>query len=133
VATQPGGASRGALLRAASRRFVVLLVGIVAGTALISFALGELAGAGISRSVSLGFYAIGSFLLIAGFFVGNRGPSRVKGDPGVGVFGFFRNRQLRWATGSEQVETLSLSFVFVALGLVLIILGVVTDTRYELI
>jgi hypothetical protein len=48
------------------------------------------------------------------------------------MFGFFRDRRLRWASGSEQVESLSLSFVFVALGLVLIILGVVTDTRYEL-
>ena len=103
------------------------------GTALVSAALGELAGSGVSRSVSLGFYLVGSFLLIAGFFVGNRGPVRVKGDPGVSVFGIFRDRRLRWATGSEQVESLSLSFVFVALGLALIILGVVTDTRYELV
>ena len=133
MAEQPARASKGAILRAAALRFVGLLVLVAGGTALVSAALGELAGSGVSRSVSLGFYLVGSFLLIAGFFVGNRGPSRVKGDPGVGVFGFFRNRQLRWATGSEQVETLSLSFVFVALGLVLIILGVVTDTRYELI
>jgi hypothetical protein len=133
MAERQGGASRVALLRGAARRFVGLLVVVAGGTALVSLALGELAGAGVSRSISLGFYAIGSFLLISGFFVGNRGPVRVKGDPGMGVFGIFRNRRLRWATGSEQVESLSLSFVFVALGLALIILGVVTDTRYELI
>lgn len=127
------GRSTGALLRAAGRRFALLLVGIAGGTALVSLAIGLAAGAGVSRSISLGFYVVGSFLLIAGFFVGNRGPVRVKGDPGVGMFGLFRNRRLRWASGSEQVESLSLSFVFVALGLVLIILGVVTDTRYELL
>jgi hypothetical protein len=71
-------------------------------------------------------------LLIFGFFVGNRGPIRVKGEPGFGMLGFFRDRQLRWATGTEQFESLSLSVVFVALGLVLIILGIVTDTRYKL-
>jgi hypothetical protein len=122
-----------AVVRASARRFFVLLAGIAGGTALCSLLLGLAAGAGVSRSVSLGFYVVGSFLLIAGFFVGNRGPVRVKGDPGVGVLGFFRDRQLRWASGSEQVESLSLSFVFVALGLVLIILGIVTDTRYELL
>jgi ABC-type branched-subunit amino acid transport system permease subunit len=111
----------------------VVLGVIAAGTALVSYLLGLAAGSTVNRSISLGFYVVGSFLLISGFFVGNRGPVRVKGDPGVGVFGFFRNRRLRWASGSEQFESLSLSFVFVALGLVLIILGVVTDTRYELL
>jgi hypothetical protein len=121
-----------AMLRAAARRFAGLLVVIAGGTAAISLALGALAGSGVSRSISLGFYIIGSFLLIAGFFVGNRGPVRVKGDPGMSFFGIFRDRRLRWATGDEQVESLSLSFVFVALGVVLIVLGVVTDTRYQL-
>jgi hypothetical protein len=96
-------------------------------------AIGLLLGAGISRSVSLGFYGLGSFLLISGFFVGNRGPVRVKGDPGVSIFGIFANRRVRWASGSEQVESLSLSFVFVALGIFLIVLGVITDTRYSLV
>jgi hypothetical protein len=127
------GTTTGAMLRAAGRRFVGLLVVIAGGTALLSLLLGLAIGAGISRSISLGFYLVGSFLLISGFFVGNRGPVRVKGDPGFGMFGFFRNRRLRWATGSEQIESLSLSVVFVALGLALIVLGVLTDTRYELI
>jgi hypothetical protein len=127
------GRSTGSVVRAAARRFILLLLGIAGGTALCSLLIGLAAGAGVSRSISLGFYVVGSFLLISGFFVGNRGPVRVKGDPGFSMFGFFRDRRLRWASGSEQVESLSLSFVFVALGLVLIILGIVTDTRYELI
>jgi hypothetical protein len=121
------------MLRAAGRRFGLLLVGIAGGTAVVSLLLGLVFGAGVSRSVSLGYYIVGSFLLIAGFFVGNRGPVRVKGDSGFGMFGIFLNRRLRWATGPEQVESLSLSVVFVALGLVLIFLGVLTDTRYKLV
>ena len=121
------------MLRAAARRFAVILAIAVGTTAIVSLAIGLALGAGVSRSLSLGFYLVGSFLLIAGFFVGNRGPVRVKGDPGFGMFGFFKNRRLRWATGEEQVESLSLSFVFVMLGIVLIVLGVAADTRYELV
>ncbi len=110
----------------------MLLVGTAAGTAVASLAVGLVLGAGISRSLSVGYYIVGAFLLIFGFFVGNRGPVRVQGDPGFGMLGFFQNRQLRWATGHEQVESLSLSVVFVALGIILIVLGIVTDTRYKL-
>ena len=128
----PTGRQLGPMLRDAARRFAVLLVGTVVGTAIAGLAIGLLVGSTVSRSVSVGFYIVGAFLLIFGFFVGNRGPVRVKGDPGFGMFGIFQNRQLRWATGTEQFESLSLSVVFVALGLVLIILGIVTDTRYSL-
>jgi hypothetical protein len=120
------------MLRDAARRFVLLLAGTAGGTAVLSLLLGLAFGSSASRSLSVGFYIVGSFLLIFGFFVGNRGPVRVKGDPGFGMLGFFRDRQLRWATGSEQFESLGLSVVFVALGIVLIILGIAADTRYKL-
>jgi hypothetical protein len=128
----PSGRSLGPMLRDAARRFALLLAATTVGTAVLALAIGLLVGSSVSRSVSVGFYITGAFLLIFGFFVGNRGPVRVKGEPGFGMFGFFQNRQLRWATGSEQFESLSLSVVFVALGIVLIVFGVVTDTRYEL-
>jgi len=128
-----GPKSNLALLREAGRRFILMFAATAAGTGVLSLLLGLALGSGVSRSISLGFYIVGAFLLISGFFVGNRGPVRVKGDPGFAMFGFFRNRRLRWATGSEQVESLSLSVVFVALGLALILLGVLTDTRYQLL
>src|SRR2546425_3720305 len=127
------GRSTAALLRDAARRFVLLLAGAAGGTAVLSLLLGLALGASAGRSISVGFYLVGSFLLILGFFAGNRGPVRVKGDPGLGMFGFFRNRRLRWATGDEQLESLSLSAVFVVLGLLLILLGVLTATRYKLV
>ena len=134
-ASTPGtstGKRLGPMVRHGARRFFVVLFAVVFGTAAISLALGLLLGSSVSRSLSVGFYLVGAFLLIFAFFVGNRGPVRVKGDPGFGMLGFFKDRQLRWATGSEQVESLSLSFVFVALGIVLILLGIATDTRYSL-
>jgi len=127
------GRSTAALLRDAARRFVLLLVGTAGGTAVLSLLFGLAVGAGAGRSISVGFYIVGSFLLILGFFAGNRGPVRVKGDPGPGMFGIFRNRRLRWATGDEQLESLSLSAVFVVLGILLILFGVLTDTRYKLV
>jgi hypothetical protein len=126
VSTEP---SRAALLAAAARRFVLLVVVVATGTALVSLALGLLFGAGVSRSVSLGFYGVGSIILIMGFFAGNRGPARMKGEPGGGLF---RSRPVRWASGTEQRESINLSFVFVALGALLIVFGVLADTRYSL-
>ena len=129
MSTEP---SRAAHVGAALRRLVVLLLAVAGGTAVVSLLLGLLFGAGVSRSVSLGFYGVGSFVLIMGFFVGNRGPARVKGDTGGGVLGFARNRTIRWASGDEQAESLNLSFGLVAVGVLLIVLGGLTDTRYAL-
>ena len=123
-----------AMLVGALRRFAGLLLVLAAGTVACSLALGLLVGSTVERSLSIGFYLIGSFLLISGFFVGNRGPVRPKGDDlGVPIFGpLMRHRGLRWATPDEREETLSISVVFVALGVVLIFIGVVADTRYNL-
>jgi hypothetical protein len=124
----------GAILVAALRRFVGLLLVLALGTAACSLAISLLTGSSVSRSLSIGFYLIGSFLLISGFFLGNRGPVRPKGDdPGVPIFGpLVRHRMLRWATPEERDESLSVSVVFVALGVVLILFGLLADTRYKL-
>ena len=118
------------MLVAAIRRFAVVLALAAGATAVISLALGALVGASLGRSVSLGFYCIGSFLLVSGFFVGNRGPVRLKADTGVALLG---SRFVRWATPAEREETINTSAVFVAVGFALILLGVLADTRYELL
>ena len=66
------------MLRDAARRFGLLLGGTAGGTAVFALLIGLALGAGVSRSISIGFYLVGSFLLILGFFAGNRGPVRVK-------------------------------------------------------
>jgi hypothetical protein len=122
------------VIRAAARRFLGLLLVISLGTLVLSVAVGVGNGSSALRSISVGFYIVGSLLLLFGFFVANRGPVRPQADdPGAGLFGpLFQTRMLRWATAEDVGESLNMSAVFVALGLVLIILGAATDTRYPL-
>jgi hypothetical protein len=115
--------------RAALRRFAILITIVTGVTALISLAIGGLAGSSVTRSLSVGFYAIGSFLVVCGFFVGNRGPVRPQREEGTFFFG---PRIMRWATPEEREETINLSAIFVVMGFLLIIFGVLADTRYEL-
>ena len=116
-------------LGAAARRFGVLLGSVAALTAVLSAAVGLLFGAGLDRAVSVGFYLVGCFLLVGGFFIGNRGPARPKGE-GPSLFG---PRFMRWATPDEREETLNTSAVFVAIGFVLLLLGVLVDSRVRLV
>jgi hypothetical protein len=118
------------MLGAALRRFSVLFTAIACGTAALALAIGLAAGAGVLRSISVGWYLVGAALLIGGFFVGNRGPTRPQGE---GWATFSLRRWVRWATAEEQHESISLSAILVVLGLVLIVLGAVADTRYGLI
>jgi hypothetical protein len=123
------------MLLAALRRlgFLVLLASGV--TVAGSLLLGVLLGSGLGRSLSLGFYFMGCFLLISGFFVGNRGPARVKSEtagPSLLPFGMFGERRLRWATPSEQYDTIRSSAVFITVGVVLIVIGAIVDSRQSL-
>jgi len=118
------------MLAAAARRFLLLLVGVAFGTTAVSLVLGLAAGSSLDRAVSLGFYLVGSFLLIAGFFVGNRGPVRPRGP---GALPFIGPRLMRWATAEEREQTINESAVFVVLGLALLVIAVLIDSRYRLI
>jgi hypothetical protein len=116
-------------VRAAARRLGLLFVALAGGTGVIALLLGLALGSRVGRSLSLGWYIVGSVLLIGGFFVGNRGPSRPQGE---GWSPFSLQRWTRWATPDEQQETISLSAVLVILGFVIIALGVVADSRQPL-
>ena len=116
-------------MAAAARRFAILFGALAGGTAVLALLIGLAFGSSVSRSLSLGWYAVGSVLLLSGFFVGNRGPARPQGE-GWNVFSL--KRWVRWATPDEQRESLSLSAVLVVLGLLIITLGVIADTRYSL-
>jgi hypothetical protein len=121
------------VIRAAARRFGVMLIALVVTTGALSLVIGLAAGAGVGRSVSIGYYCVGSAILILGFFAGNRGPVRQRGEHGGGGFIIpLPGRMLRWASPAEQHESISLSAIFVSLGFALIVLGVVADTRYNL-
>jgi hypothetical protein len=121
---------------AALRRLAFVTALALGVTVVLSLMLGLLIGSSVNRALTLGFYLGGCFLLVVGFFVGNRGPARVKGEdtigptmlpvPGAG------SRRLRWATLPEQHETINNSAVFISLGLILVVLGAIIDTRHSL-
>jgi hypothetical protein len=116
-------------LGAALRRFTVLLGAVVGLTALGSLLFGLLLGSGLNRALSLGFYLVGCFLLVSGFFLGNRGPARLKGAGAVPMFG---QRFMRWATPSEREDALNDSAIFVSIGFALILIGAIVDDRNRL-
>src|SRR5919204_5894186 len=127
-AAEDAGGGLARTLVAGLRRLLVLIVVVAGVTALGALALGLLTGASASRSLSIGFYLVGSFWLVAGFFVGNRGPVRLKSDIGAPLFG---SRFVRWATPEEREETINMSAIYVLLGFVLILFGFAADTRYS--
>ena len=121
------------MLLGATRRMITVLAFVAGGTAAVSLMVGTLTGAAVSRSVSLGFYVAGSVLLLLGFFVGNRGPARVKSEtPQASWVPFVGGRVMRWASRDEAEEAINLSAIFVFVGLVLLMLAVVVDSRYQL-
>lgn len=97
-----------------------------------AFVFGIAVGAGASRAISVAFYVVGAFLLIAGFFVGNRGPVRLLGGE-RGAYMFFGSRFVRWASPAEREENINLSAIFFVLGFLLILIGVAADNRYEVV
>ncbi len=122
--------TRREILRAGLRRLVLLLAAIVAGTAVASLAAGAITGAPLARALSVGFYAIGSFALVGGFFVGNRGPARGRGSAAITLPG---QRKLRWARPEEQAEAIATSALFVTVGLVLVVIGLAIDSRFQIV
>ena len=107
----------------------MLLAATSAAVAAVAIGVGAALGASLNRSLANGFEAFGCLLLVLGFFVGNRGPVRTKGD----VVPFFGPRFLRWATPDEHNSTIAESAIFIVLGLLLVVIGLVIDSRYKLV
>ena len=118
------------MLVAAVRRFVIVLVLVCGGAVVVGFMFGLLLGSSANRSISLGLYFTGAFLLIGGFLVGNRGPMRRVGE-GVGMMSF--GRTIRRASPDEMRESVNVTVLFVTLGFILLALAVAVDSRYELV
>jgi len=121
---------------AAFRRIAVIVLSTAALTAVGGFLVGLLIGASAERSISVGFYLVGCFFLVSGFFVGNRGPARVKSEsPGPSMLPVpgFGSRRMRWASLEEQHETISHSALFIGLGAILVVIGTLVDTHRSLV
>jgi hypothetical protein len=117
------------MIRAAARRILVLLGGLVGGTVAVSLALGALAHASLLRSLAVGFYVVAAGILVGSFVFGVRGPLRpdwgadAQGQPRRGII----PRAIRRATSDERVESKRNSLALFALGVVFVLIGAVFD------
>jgi hypothetical protein len=84
-----------------------------------------LGAAAPNRAVSLGFYGVGAFLVLGGFLIGNRGPYRGRNAS----FG----RSLRRATPDDARESVNMAILLSVLGFLLLALGVIIDSRFQLL
>jgi hypothetical protein len=83
--------------------------------------------------VSLGFYGVGAFLVVLGFLGGSRGPFRSDNDYGNDRVVLRHERGLRRATLDELHDAMNGAAVVIGIGLVLVVLGVIIDSRYTLV
>jgi hypothetical protein len=114
---------------AAARRLLTILGVLTAAIFLGAVSIGLILGTSLNRAIAVGFEAFGCLLLVLGFFFGNRGPVRTKGE----ATPLFGPRFLRWATAEEHQSTIAESAIFIALGLLLIVIGLAIDSRYHLV
>jgi hypothetical protein len=117
------------MVRAALRRLLFLIGGIVIVIAVVSVVIGVLAGSNLGRAVSIGFYLVGTILLASGVFIGSRGPVRSRNPRYDHLIG---PRLVRWATPQEQEQVLNDSAILVLIGFVLVVIGLVVDGRHSI-
>jgi hypothetical protein len=117
-------------LLAGVRRFGALLVGVLAATLVGSALVGQIGGDGLRRAVSVGMYLVGSVLVVGALFVSSRPPVRT--DRGGGVLNQPMG-QARFATAEERRDGFSVAWVLLAVGLVVILVGVLVDGRHALV
>ena len=113
---------------AAARRFLVLLGAIIAIVVAVGLVVAALGAVSPERAISLGFYGVGAFLVLGGFLVGNRGPYRSNSVTGDRV-----GRSLRRATSDDTRDSVNMAVLLVVLGFLLLALGIIIDSRFELV
>jgi hypothetical protein len=111
-------------LGSVARRFLLIFLGVAVGTVAVSLALGALFGASAARSISLGLYLVGSFLLVGGFLTGNR----LRGDRAL----FRGHGEPRRPVVEVRQERIEVSSTLIAIGILLVVLGIVADRRVAL-
>jgi hypothetical protein len=129
---------RSSLLPAA-RRFVVLAGSAVLLTAGVSAVIGLALGGPAARSAATGLYLVGCLLIVLGVFNGLRGPVRPKAEDedqdaigGILGFGIFSGG-IRAASADERADARATTWLFLAVGIAMVAVGVVLDPRTDLV
>lgn len=122
-------------MRATARRIALVFGVATVGIAVVSAAIGLAFGSSAPRGAATGLYLVGCFLVVLGVFAGVRGPLRPAGDDddrepiggllGIGIF----SKGARRATSDERADARATAWLFLSLGVVLILVGIVLDPR----
>lgn len=123
----------------AARRFAVLSGTAIVVTAGIGALIGLALGGPAARSAATALYLVGCFLIVLGVFNGLRGPVRPKGADdereavgGILGFGIFSGG-IRAASADERADARATTWLFLALGIAMVVVGAVIDPRTDLI
>ena len=118
------------MLRAALRRFVLVLGVTIAAAAVFGLVISGVTGDAVQRGLAVAFYAFGAGLCGLAFLVGSRPPVRGKSDGGFIGIGRWIGGGVRWSTRKEHVEALNVPALLAVLGFCLILIGVAVDNRH---
>jgi hypothetical protein len=116
------------MLRAAARRFTIILVGILAGTGVPGALLGLAIGSGLRRSLSVTYYSVGAALLVGTVVTGVKGPFRAEYSTEPGPLGrLLAPRSIRSATTDERLEGQRLAVFLFVIGMIVLVIGAALD------
>jgi uncharacterized membrane protein HdeD (DUF308 family) len=124
---------------AAVRRLALLVGGAIGVTGVVGGLAGAALGSGFARSATVSLYVVGCFLLVLGIFAGVRGPVRPRGtdedrQPLGTLFGYgFSASGIRRATAEERADARSTTWLFLAVGVAMIVAGVLLDPKTTLV
>lgn len=118
------------MVRAAVRRFALVLAVTAAGAAVFGLLITGITGDAVQRGLAVGFYAFGAGLCALAFFVGSGPPVRGKSDGGFVGFGRWIGGGVRWSTRKEHVEAFNVPALLAILGVCLILIGIAVDNRH---
>jgi hypothetical protein len=110
------------------------MVAVLAGVVCVVGAfIAWLAHIEVRRGMSVGLYAVGALITVVGVLHGLRPPVRVDREQGrLGLFGMvLTGGQVRRATLEERDDALASSGLFVALGVLLLVLGGLLDPVHK--
>ena len=117
--------------RGAVARLALLLLAASGCILVVTVPVGLFTSIGLDRAISLGFYGLGAFLVILGFLSSSRGALRSDNDHSHETT-LRRERRLRRATVEELHDSMNGAAVVIGIGLALLALGVIIDSRYTL-
>ena len=110
------------MIAAAARRFAVILLTVGIGAGAIGSLLGVVTGTSARRGAALGLYAVGAFCTVMGAGLVVRNSLQLRRPGGITT-----------ESTEPPVVDRELAGTLIALGLLLVVVGIAIDPRAELV